>query len=253
MSASDLRYDRINEDLQISQYRSGLTFGTDAYLLSAFIRRNARHRGAELGAGTGVISFLLLRQNKIRDAALIELQESYCDLCRKNAAGNALDHRVRVFHRDVCDIAAKDLGAEMDLVFTNPPYMKADCGKKNESEEKYLARHESSGDIGAFALAAARLLKDGGRFYCVYRPDRTADLFHAMKNAGIEPKRAVFVYPTVDHKPCLLLAEGKKGAESGMTVTKPLIIYKDKPGGAYTEEFSYIYETGSFHEQYQKL
>ena len=59
----DERLDYINEELSLIQLKRGLTFGTDAYLLSAFVKEKAG-RGADLGSGTGVASLLCLTKNK---------------------------------------------------------------------------------------------------------------------------------------------------------------------------------------------
>ncbi len=37
-----------------------------------------------------------------------------------------------------------------------------------------------------------------------------------------------------------------------MTVTKPLIIYGDVPGGEYSEDMKYIYDNLEFPEEYMK-
>ena len=72
------------------------------------------------------------------------------------------------------------VGGEVGLVISNPPYMKCTSGKRNESDEKYIARHEVCGSITDFCACATRLLKHGGKFVCVWRPDRLTDLLSAM-------------------------------------------------------------------------
>ena len=47
--SDDERLDYINEDLSLIQLKRGLTFGTDAYLLSAFVKECSGH-GADLGS-----------------------------------------------------------------------------------------------------------------------------------------------------------------------------------------------------------
>ena len=53
----------INDGLRLIEKRDGLTFGTDAYLLSAYVRRQTRARLADLGSGTGIIPLLLLARS----------------------------------------------------------------------------------------------------------------------------------------------------------------------------------------------
>ena len=124
------------------------------------------------------------------------------------------------------------------------------------NEADSISRHEVHGGIRAFCASASRLLKYGGLFYAVYRPDRLSELLYACKSSGLEPKRMTLVYPTVNHAPCLVLLEAKKNGAEGMMVTKPLIIYKEglpQTNENYTEDMKYIYQNGAFHELYQRL
>ena len=58
MSDHNEKTEQINEQLSLTSMKEGLTFGTDAYLLSAYVRRRTRGRAVDLGSGTGVIALL---------------------------------------------------------------------------------------------------------------------------------------------------------------------------------------------------
>ena len=58
----DESLDHINERLCLIRKKNGLTFGTDAYLLSAFVRPMAGARAVDLGSGTGILPLLLLKK-----------------------------------------------------------------------------------------------------------------------------------------------------------------------------------------------
>ena len=53
------RLDEVNEHIRLIQRKNGLTFSTDAFLLSAFCRPQPKARAADFGSGTGVIALLL--------------------------------------------------------------------------------------------------------------------------------------------------------------------------------------------------
>ena len=82
---SNERINKINEDLSLIQKTDGLTFGTDAYLLYAYIRRKSGAIGADLGSGTGIISLLCLSANKLYKIDCVEIQSEFCDLISRNA------------------------------------------------------------------------------------------------------------------------------------------------------------------------
>ena len=128
--------------------------------------------------------------------------------------------------------------------------MRCDSGKRNLADEKYIARHEVHGGIEDFCACAARLLKHGGKFVCVWRPDRLTDLLSAMHEHRLEAKRMTFVHARAELPPCLVLCESKKGAAPGVYVTPPLIMYSHD--SVYTQMLTKIYETGEFDEHYQR-
>ena len=247
--------ENINENLTILQNEGSLAYGTDAYLLFAYMRRQSKERACEFGAGSGVISLLTATKNKFAHITAMEIQEHIAALATENVEKNGFSEKIDVVCTDIRE-ADKKYNGSFGVVFSNPPYMTANSGKININEADSISRHEIHGTIENFAENAARLLKYGGLFYAVYRPDRMAELLFACKKNGLEPKRMTLVHPTKDHVPCLMLLEAKKGGAPGMTVTKPLIIYKDgapQTNENYTDDMKYIYENGAFHELYQRL
>ena len=58
------RLDAVNEKINLIQKKDGLTFGTDAYLLSAFATGGRSNVGADLGSGTGIIPLLCAAKEK---------------------------------------------------------------------------------------------------------------------------------------------------------------------------------------------
>lgn len=240
------RLDSVNERLKLIQRTDGLTFGTDAYLLAAFMRRRCGARGAELGSGSGIISLLVCEKNKLSEVCALEVQPTFASLTERNAALNRLGDRIKVICRDIREATPSLTDGELDAVFSNPPYMKTGAGKRNENDGKYIARHEVCGGIGDFCAAAARLLKYGGLFYCVYRPDRLADLIFELKKSSLEPKKMIFVHADTHAVPSMVLVEAKKGGASGLDLMPPLIMYEDERHERETEALKRIYERCSF-------
>ena len=245
----------INGNITLYQNEGSLAYGTDAYLLSAYMRRQAKERACEFGAGSGVISLLAAARGIFSAITAIEIQETIAQIAAQNVKINGFSEKIDVVCRDIREKDASMNGA-FGVVFSNPPYMTATSGKLGKNDADSASRHELNGGIDDFADAASRLLKYGGLFYAVYRPDRLAELLCACKLHGLEPKRMTLVYPTEHHVPCLVLLEAKKNGAPGIFVTKPLIIYqsgKPQTNGNYTDDMKYIYENGAFHELYQRL
>lgn len=234
----DERIDRVNEQLRLIQKKAGLTYGTDAFLLSAFIRPNAKTKAIELGGGTGIISLLLAARKKVASVVSVEIQPAFADLIERNAALNGLESRVHPLCADLRDLRSADIGYEADLVFSNPPYMKCNAGKRNESDEKYIARHEVCGSIADFCFCGARLLRFGGKFACVWRPDRLTELLYALHATDLEPKRMTFVHADAATEPCMVLIEAIKGGAPSLQISAPLLLYSPKKDGEQTRELT---------------
>lgn len=242
------RCDFVNDKLKLIQNTEGLTFGTDALLLAGYL--NTKNKtGCELGSGTGIISMLLLTREKLKEAVALEVQADYAALTQKNAELNGLSDRLKTVCADVREYKSD---YEFDVVYSNPPYMRSDSGRANESDKKNIARHEIHGGISDFCAAAKRLLKFGGTFAVVYRPDRLIDLLSSMRVCGVEPKRMTFVHADTDSEPSMVLVEGKAGGKSSLLLTKPLLIYSDKSHKEYTSDMNYIMENGSFPPEFKR-
>lgn len=246
----DERLDEVNEQLRLIQKKQGLTYGTDAFLLAAFIRPSPRARAVDLGSGTGIIPLLLTAREKVATVHAVEIQPCFADLIGRNAALNGFSERIIPICRDLRELHAADVGGEVDLVFSNPPYMRVDSGKRNESEEKYIARHEVHGTVADFCATASRLLRYGGKFVTVWRPDRLSELLCALHASGLEPKRMTLVHADAHTEPSAVLTEAVKGGAPAMRVSPPLLLYQPTLGEngtrTLTEEAQSIYQNCAF-------
>ena len=249
---ADERLDQVNENIVLIQKKQGLTFGTDAYLLAAYMKGSPKKRAVELGAGTGIISLLCAAKERFAHIDAFEVQSDFADLARRNVEQNGLCDRVRIHCADVRKINASTLGREVDVVFANPPYMRTDTGKRNGSDYKYIARHEVFGGIEDFCAAGYRLLRHGGYFYCVFRPDRLSELVVAMEHNRLAIKSMTFVQAHASAEPSMVLVRAIKGGANGMTVTAPLLLSCDAEGGQMSARARQIYDTMSFEEAKEK-
>lgn len=239
----------INEQLKLIQNTRGLTFGSDAYLLAAFTKGGRALRAADLGSGTGIIPMLCLSRDKFQKIYAVEIQDSFAEIIKKNAALNGLEEKLIPICADVRAVSSDITDGELDVVCANPPYMKADSGKRNENDEKYLARHEVCGNIGYFCACARRLLKHGGKFYTVWRPDRLTDLLVALRENKLEPKQITFVCAYPEAMPSMVLIRSQKGGSSGSVVTRNLFLHQSREDAVkniLSPDAAAIYDSCSF-------
>jgi len=232
----------IDETHFLFQYPDGFSFGTDAVLLSGFIRCRKRSVGVELGTGTGIIPILLSIHKDFQKIYALEIQPEYAELARENVSLNHMEDQIEVIEGDLKE-ASRLVPAPCDFVFSNPPYMKKNSGKINDTEAKCIARHEISCDIYDVCRSASSLLQDKGDFFCVYRMQRLCDLLDAMRQNSLEPKDLIPVISTPNGEPYLVLVRAVKGAASDLRCRSPFWI-QDADGNR-TKECQLLYETGT--------
>lgn len=107
-------------------------------------------------------------------------------------------------------------GGTPDALICRKPDASIGCPLHGGTPDVSIARYETHCTIADVAGAAAWLLNQGGKLYLVYRPERLADLFCAMRAAQIEPKTIHFVSASPEKPPSLVLVSGVKGAAAGL-------------------------------------
>ena len=194
------------KNYKIIQNPDGFCFGMDAVLLSGYAKVKKGQRVLDLGTGTGIIPILLEAKTEASHLTGLEIQEKSADMARRSVRYNDLEDKISIVTGDI-----KEAGS-----------------------------HEVLCDLEDVVRAASTVLVPGGYFYMVHRPFRLAEIITVMTKYQLEPKRMRFVYPYVDKEPNMVLIEAKKGANSRVTVEKPLIVYKAV--GEYTDEIYDIYK-----------
>ena len=227
--------------LKLIQRPDAFRFGTDSVLLADFAAPRRGERAVDLGCGTGAIALLMAGHRADITVDAVELQPDVADMAARSVALNGLEARVRVFQGDMRDIW-RTLGAgRYALAVCNPPYGKSGAALESLDPGVRLARHEGDLTPRDVAGAAAKLIKNGGRFCAVYPAPRAYELMRAMDDCGIAPKRVRTVHGVAGRAPRFVLLEGVKQGGPGLHWLPPLILRDEN--GAFTEEWHRIYGT----------
>jgi tRNA1Val (adenine37-N6)-methyltransferase len=124
---------------------------------------------------------------------------------------------------------------KFDLVMANPPYLPVGRGVRNQEEPISIARHEVLCSLEEVIYTASRLVKYGGRFAMVHRPERLGDIIIHMNNCQLKLRRLQMVYPRPGKKPNMLLIEAQLGGNPELMIMEPFFVYDEK--GNYTKFF----------------
>ena len=235
------------DGIKITESKSTQLFGTDALMLSAYVRKAPSAVAAELGAGSGAISVILALRGAFKSIKAIEIQEELYGICKANIEENGLGDTVTPICADVRTLSPSELSG-VSVIFANPPYMKTGGGKESPESSKQVARHEVFGGVREFVSFAGRALKTGGKLYVVYRPDRLESLMKAFAESGFAVKRMTFVAADCNHEPSSVLTEAIRGGKEQLYVTPNLFLTDGR--GNETEDAAYIYKNGVFPERF---
>ena len=241
---TDLRDDEtldvLTDSMRIYQKKErAFRFGTDSVLLADFAGARDRDRAVDLGSGTGVIALLMCDRVRGLSCDQVEIQPDMAEMAQRSVVLNGMEDRVRVFALDMRK-APETLGYEKyTLAVCNPPYGREGAGDGSESPGKNMACHEDACGIGEIALAAAKLLRPGGRLACIYPAQRMFELMLAMHQARLAPKRVRIVQHAPGRAPSRVLVDAVKAGGSQLHWLEPLVLTDGR--GHYTDEWNRIY------------
>ncbi len=219
--------------IKMIQPEGGFRLGTDSLLLAQFLTLPKRAKIADLGSGCGTLGLLLCASCPDCTVTGVELDETAHRLALENIDRNGLQGRLSSVPGDVRAIRALLPAGGFSCVISNPPYFPVGSGKVSAGNA--AARSEQTLTLSALCEAAAYLLPSGGYFALVHRPERLCDVFCAMREHGVEPKRVQFVRHTAESPVCLVLIEGRRGGKPGLTYLQDFCEFT--PDGAETEAY----------------
>ena len=212
---------------------------TDCVLLADFARPERARRGIDLGCASGAIALLLLSRAPALHMTGLELQSAAAELARENMARNGLAERSEIVTGDIRDCRRLFPAGSFDLVAANPPYYPLGSGALSPDPARASARGETDCSLDELCGAAAWLLRSGGSFCLVHKPERLSELFCAMHASGLEPKRLRLVCHRAEAAPSLVWGEGRRDGRPGLTAEPALLLIG--PDGGESAEYRRIY------------
>ena len=227
------------KDYRIIQNKDGFCFGMDAVLLSDFTKVKLAESVLDLGTGTGIIPILLEAKNSGSQYIGLEIQQDFVDMATRSVSMNKREDKISIIHGDIKEAAKLFPLSSFDVITSNPPYMNTGKGLTNPSSVKAIARHEVLCSLDDVIYNASRLLRVGGRFYMVHRPQRLMEILETLKKHGLEPKQLRMVHSYMHKEATMVLIEAIRGGNPLLKVLPPLIIYSDK--NQYSTEIYQIY------------
>ena len=193
---------------QLEQRPGVFPLGSDALALGRFATVRKGWRVCDLGTGSGVLLLLLEERQPGLTLFGLDQDPAAAALAQDNLRRSGLEGQIWTGSWSQAPFPP----GSFDLVVSNPPYYAPGSGKDGGP-----ARMERE-ELDTLCRAAARLLRNGGRFALSFPTERMADLFETMRRWDLEPKRMKLLSHTPTKPPYALLAEGVRQGKPGLQV-----------------------------------
>ena len=230
------------QGLEIIQSDHSFCFSIDAVLLAHFATVRSGDKIVDLGTGSGVIPLLLSTRAARLKLWGLELHSEVADRASRSVVHNNLSEQIEIVHGDIREVRSLFPAGGYDVVTSNPPYLPMGTGEISEVDTRRMARHEVFCTLSDVFLAAAWLLRTGGRFAMVHRPSRLSEIVSIATAHRMEFKSMRLVYPKDSQNSNMVLLEAIKNGKPGLVVGPPIFIHE--ADGAYTEFINKLYAGG---------
>ncbi|WP_170469060.1 tRNA1(Val) (adenine(37)-N6)-methyltransferase [Ruegeria arenilitoris] len=245
-SDTDLtRNDFLGGRVRLWQPRSGYRAGVDPVLLAATVPATRGHTVLELGCGAGAAVLCLLARVSGLQAVGVELQASYADLARRNAAEN--DAPLEVVEADLSALPADLKQRQFDYVIANPPYYRAGAHSPAEDAGRSVALGEQT-PLELWFDCAAKRLAPRGYLHMIQKADRLPDMLAAcagrLGSVEVLPLAA-----RTGRAAELVILRARKGGKAAFRLHAPLILHAgdrhEKDGESYEPQVSAVLRDGA--------
>ncbi len=240
----DERLDTIpGTDFSLIQKIDGTAFSIDTLLLADFVQFTPEMMtAADLGSGSGILSFLIKYRNKNLQITGFELQKDFYDLSTRNMQINKQFEGLFFESMDIRDIPSRILPESYDLVVSNPPYFQLGNGRLPTNPSRAQARHELNGTVLNFVESASYMLPYGGRFCVVIPISRHEEICKYMAECKFGIKRKEFVIPKEGEEPHLVMLEGEKFYGGKFEEMPSITIHKKD--NSFSDELQKLFSAG---------
>lgn len=211
------------------------TFSLDSVLLSNFVSiKFTDKKILDMACGNAPIPMLLTFRTKATIYG-IDIQKEVIDLGIESVVENKMDKQISLEVLDINNVEDRFSAESFDVITCNPPYFKySNNDNINLNMNKRISRHEVLVNLDTIVKKSSYLLKNGGTFAMVHRPDRLIEIIDVMEKYNIGPKKLQLCYSKNNSNCNLILIEGNKNGKSGLKILSPVIVHN--VDGSYSEE-----------------
>ena len=211
-------YDYGYKIVQKSDY---FKFSLDSILLANFVNINMSDSKL-LDFCTGNCPIPIILSNSIKNIVAFEVQKEIYELGDESLKLNNINN-VKLINDDIKNIGNYYEEGYFDIITCNPPYFKViDSSRINDNNVKAIARHEILIKLEDIVSLAYKFLRDKGKLYIVYRPDRLMELLKLFDKYKFGVKKLQCCYNNSDSLSSMILIEAMKNGQDDLKILAPL-------------------------------
>ena len=211
-------YDYGYKIVQKSDY---FKFSLDSMLLANFVNINMADSKL-LDFCTGNCPIPIILSNSIKNIVAFEVQKEIYELGDESLTLNNINN-VKLINDDIKNIGNYYEEGYFDIITCNPPYFKViDSSRINDNNVKAIARHEILIKLEDIVSLAYKFLRDQGKLYIVYRPDRLMELLKLFDKYKFGVKKLQCCYNNSDSLSSMILIEAMKNGHDDLKILAPL-------------------------------
>lgn len=211
-------YDYGYKIVQKSDY---FKFSLDSMLLANFVNINMSDSKL-LDFCTGNCPIPIILSNSIKNIVAFEVQKEIYELGDESLKLNNINN-VKLINDDIKNIGNYYEEGYFDIITCNPPYFKViDSSRINDNNVKAIARHEILIKLEDIIYLAYKFLRDKGKLYIVYRPDRLMELLKLFDKYKFGVKKLQCCYNNSDSLSSMILIEAMKNGQDDLKILAPL-------------------------------
>ena len=166
------------QQFDVVQSKNPLKVGTDSMILGSFIDASNAVRALDVGAGTGVLTLMVLQNNPTLIVDAVEIHQEAAEECAFNLKQSSWGENTTVYPQDFLSFQPDE---KYDLIFSNPPFYVD--GLKSGDESIDQAKHITRAVFEQFIVKTSRILNEFGRFYVIV-PGNQVDYLCGIANAN---------------------------------------------------------------------
>lgn len=211
-------YDYGYKIVQKSDY---FKFSLDSMLLANFVNINMADSKL-LDFCTGNCPIPIILSNSIKNIVAFEVQKEIYELGDESLTLNNINN-AKLINDDIKNIGNYYEEGYFDIITCNPPYFKViDSSRINDNNVKAIARHEILIKLEDIVSLAYKFLRDKGKLYIVYRPDRLMELLKLFDKYKFGVKKLQCCYNNSDSLSSMILIEAMKNGHDDLKILAPL-------------------------------